>query len=355
MNNVSTDNWKEFKIEDIFETKILGGKKQVPTGSWVSTKELMSGAIPRITVSGVNNGIIGYYDSNSINYKVYENFISVSFLGTVFYQQNKASLDMKVHCLKPIQYNLNIYTATFLVTVLKSAISKFTYSDQLSSTTLVNLILKLPAIMINSGKYIPDWEYMESYVKMIETLANKKLNNILEVVGLNNYNKIDTSLWKEFSPCDFFKLLSVRKKLDSSKISTNGLIKVYSSTTENNGVAGYCDENPTYIVDDNIKMYLIFGDHTKSMFIAEESFCVMDNVKVLIPKIQDQNIIRFICTIWQKNIPNLGYARHWKIAKDVKIKLPTTEEGEPNWEYIQNFMSEIHKKTQLNLNNLVNI
>ena len=81
----------------------------MPTGSYIEKKKLFAGSIPRITVSGINNGIVGYYaeDIDNKDYRIYENFICVSFLGTVFYQNGKASLDMKVHCLKPKENNLN--------------------------------------------------------------------------------------------------------------------------------------------------------------------------------------------------------------------------------------------------------
>ena len=161
---IDTSEWKLFRVSDIFITEERGSGVQVPTGALMPKKDLEEGNLPRVTVSNYNNGIIGYYaDCDDKNYRTYENFISVSFLGTVFYQQEKASLDMKVHCLKPIGRVLNEYSAGFLVSIIRKTIANYAYSDQLSSKVLADLKLLLPATP--SGE--PDWNYMENYMKCV--------------------------------------------------------------------------------------------------------------------------------------------------------------------------------------------
>ena len=173
MNKIDTTNWDNFKIKDIFETEINKNKIQVPTGANVKRTELKDGNEARITVSGINNGIIGYYSSESENYRLYENFISVSFLSTVFYHPYKASLDMKVHCLKPKNIELNKYTGLFLVSVIRKSLLNYSYSDQISSSLLPELSIKLPYIINESGKKMPDFEYMENYIKELSEKKNQ--------------------------------------------------------------------------------------------------------------------------------------------------------------------------------------
>lgn len=179
MTRIDTNRWKEFAVNDLFVTEKTGNKVQVPTGAWLATNQLQAGDIPRVTVSGVNNGISGHYAylSND-NYRLYENFISVSFLGTVFYQIGKASLDMKVHCLKPLGIELNIYTACYLVATIKASLAHIAYSDQLSSTVLAMLKLRLPVTADGS----PDWEYMETYMQQVFQTAEEHLKILQEVI-----------------------------------------------------------------------------------------------------------------------------------------------------------------------------
>jgi hypothetical protein len=124
MNKLDISSWKEFKIAELFITETSKSKSknklQVPTGATIARKDLTDGDIPRITVTNLNNGIIGYYKNiQSDNYRVHENFISVSFLGTIFYHPYRASLDMKVHCLKLKEKSLDHYIALFLIGIIK--------------------------------------------------------------------------------------------------------------------------------------------------------------------------------------------------------------------------------------------
>ena len=176
MKQIDTRQWKEFIIKDIFITEKQGKNCQVPTGAYIEKKSLLDGNIQRITVMGTNNGICGYYANNidDKNYRIYENFISVSFLGTVFYQKEQASLDMKVHCLKPINIELNEYTGLFLVTAIGKSLKTSTYSDQISSKVLAGLSIKLP--VDETGN--PDFSYMELYMKNLEFAVSSSLTDL---------------------------------------------------------------------------------------------------------------------------------------------------------------------------------
>lgn len=165
-------------------------------------------------------------------------------------------------------------------------------------------------------------------------------------------NKVNINKWKEFSYEDFFEIISDGKKLSNKDLSDNGSTPVYSSCTSNNGRFGYTEKKADYIVNNRRPMYLIFGDHTKSMFIVKENFSIMDNVKVFIPKIINEYCIRFITTVWQKSIPNIGYARHWTIAKNIPILLPIDLTGNPDWIYMEQYMKNIEEKTKKSIKKL---
>ena len=167
---IDTSNWKKFKVGELFET-VNNNDKQIPTGANVPSQELKSGTVPRISVTGVNNGVVGYYDSTHKNYKVYNNFISVNFLGNAFYQENNASLDMKVHCLKLKNKELNKYLALFLVTIINKLTTSYSYASQLSSTSITQLQLPLPV----TPEGIPDFDYMENYMKNLTEKAKNKI------------------------------------------------------------------------------------------------------------------------------------------------------------------------------------
>lgn len=114
---------------------------------------------------------------------------------------------------------------------------------------------------------------------------------------------------------------------------------VYSSESSNNGIIGYTN-NPEFICDDEHPIYITFGDHTRTLNIAQKSFSVLDNVKVLLPRINNVRVLIFIISVWKKQIPNLGYSRHWKVAKNSIINLPV-KNGKIDFEFIDGFVAEL--------------
>jgi len=158
--------WAPFLIEDLFET-FLNRKKQiqVPTGGLVNKKSLESGNTPRITVKATDNGIAGYYKDiyDKKNYRTFNNFISVSFLGNSFYHAYKASLDMKVHCLKIKDYDYNKYTGLFISCCIDNVIKNSSYGNQLSATDIVRKKVLLPVDV--NGEI--DYKFMEDYIKIV--------------------------------------------------------------------------------------------------------------------------------------------------------------------------------------------
>lgn len=164
LNNIE---WKEFKISEIFN---------IFTGATIRQSDLIKGKIPRITATNLNNGIAFFtQETNNYNFKKFENFISISFLGSVFYQPKEVSLDMKIHGIKIKDRELNTHIALFLIPIIKRFSFKYTYGYQLSTSILKAQKLQLP---VNS-KGQPNWEFMENFMRKIEY---KKLNIYLDYI-----------------------------------------------------------------------------------------------------------------------------------------------------------------------------
>lgn len=155
-------------------------------------------------------------------------------------------------------------------------------------------------------------------------------------------HEIDTSGWKEFKVDNLFDVQKQSYKATKAELDEDDGTPVYSAETKNNGRIGYVAHAPEFIVTDDCPTYLVFGDHTKACDIVHESFVGMDNIKVLKPKyvLSDTSFL-FVSTIWSKAIPNLGYARHWPVAKKVLFKLPAVPSGDPDWDYMDAYMSKI--------------
>ncbi len=349
MKSIDIHTWKDFAIKDLFITTHKGQKLQVPTGTYIDKKQLRDGKTPRITVSGINNGIYGYFDCDSENtdYRTYENFISVSFLGTVFYQRGKASLDMKVHCLKPLHTELNEYTGLFLVTAINKCLKSSSYSDQISSTVLAELSVKLP-VDINDN---PDFSYMENYMRNRETVVNALLAKLQSARQAAVYQNINIESWKPFHLYDIFKIDS-GTKLDKVKMDTTvPKINFVGRSSVNNGITQKVNNiEGLRPYDAGCLTLALGGAYLGSCFIQEEPFYTSQNVVVLIPK---DNITfeakQFIATAIFKESQN-NYRAFIKelnahIKRDFVIKLPATAAGTPDYDYMAAYIDKIKRQS----------
>jgi len=361
MGKIDTSGWKEFRIKDLFETQKKGNKLQVPTGASVPVQDLLEdGATPRITVTGSNNGIFGFYDycgKNIADYRVFNNFVSVSFLGTVFYQEGDATLDMKVHCLKPKGITLNKYTGRFLVGAIRASLRESTYSDQISSSILPEISIKLPATPDGA----PDWAYMESYMASFETKVAESLT-LLQAAKDAGKKKVDTREWGEFRVGELFKTQMKGKKIQvptGANVPMQDMIKDgptprITVTGVNNGVFGlydYCGKNSTeYRVFRNFISVSFLG----TVFYQEGEATLDMKVHCLQPNHITLNKYtgNFLVSAIKASLRESSYSDQISstILPEMTIMLPKDKTGQPDWAYMEEYMRKVEEKVKNVLN-----
>lgn len=352
MKPIDISKWKSYKVSDIFETIKKGKQLQVPTGANIPTKELSEdGTTPRITVTGFNNGIYGYFDYNGTkpsDYRVFNNFISVSFLGTVFYQPNDASLDMKVHCLKPISVCLNKYTGQYLVSAIKASLRESSYSDQISSTVLPKVEILLPAT--DSGK--PDWKLMEDKMKQVEQIAKSNID-VLLVANKNKRETFNTNTWGEFCLSDLFNIVKGTRLTKADMI--DGDINYVGASSFNNGIT-YHIGNDEHVHPAGTLTVTYNGSDIGRTFYQDEPYWATDDVNVFYPKFSmTKEIALFLAPVIKAVGGNHVYKDKWQI-EDMKkdtILLPTNKQGKPDWNYIDEYMKKISEKVKEAIKELI--
>ena len=311
----------------------------------------MPGSTPRITVSGVSNGITGYYkDVDDANYRVYKNFISVSFLGTVFFEASRASLDMKVHCLKPLNIELNERVASFLVTMIKVALGSIEYSDQISSTVLPSLELMLPVDA--SGE--PDWAYMDEYMSAVMGESEASLENMGKVE--KEFHPANASDWCQFSIGSLFEIEKGTRLTRAAMIE--GDTPFIGATLENNGITARVG-NIGHVHPGGLMTVAYNGQKaTGKAFYQPISFWASDDVNVLYPKFSlTENIALFLAPLfWEAGRP---YSFGDKWGKDVMesdyLTLPANASGEPDWDYMDKYMRTIMESAKSDLSAMQSI
>lgn len=342
MKKIDITEWKEFEIKELFTINPTKYHR-------LTNKDLMQddGENPVIVNSSFNNGIGGY-----TNYELTEKGNVITFSDTttsdsIFYQPNDFVGYSHVQVVKPIsniekwnRYSLLFFTAIFKK---KASLMNYDYVNKFTRADALKIKVKLP--IDTNGEL--NWEYMESFIKRLETRERESTSNLTSYLNNVKLNKVDTSKWKEFDVMDLFSPKAVKNKVVIYDKKNFGITPVYASESSYKNNIGYIDDEPEFYVNDEQSMYVIFGDHTKSMRIIETNFSVTDNVKVLSPKIQSKNSLFFVMTSWLANIPDLGYSRHWSIAKKTKIKLPVKSDNTPDWDYMERYIENLKLKCNI--------
>jgi type I restriction enzyme S subunit len=120
---------------------------------------------------------------------------------------------------------------------------------------------------------------------------------------------------------DFEKCLekvTYTRKIKRKEFKENGVYPVISQ--EQGEVNGYWDnEEDLFTVD---RPVIIFGDHTQVLKYIDYSFVLgADGVKILRTK-NDIDPRYFYYFLKNIDLGNLGYARHYRLLKEVKVSYP---------------------------------
>lgn len=161
--------------------------------------------------------------------------------------------------------------------------------------------------------------------------------------------KIDTSGWKEFSVCELFGKSRLGKyHSPESLVESETGYPYICASNQNNGI--------------NQKMSLVSGDDVRPTpqniiswgkqcpyFTFHEEPCVTGQgmYYIVIPKYIPRRAIRYVITVLQSAVEGkFGYSDCFigSSMDDLKIKLPATPDGAPDWAYMESYMANLETK-----------
>ena len=179
MSNIDTSSWKEFRLDELFSAE---------SGDFDIKKEHINGlGVDVVTAGETENGILGKSD---IIAKVFDgNTITIDMFGKCTYRPDcyKMVTHARVFSLKCLFDDFDEKSGLYVTTILQKLVSGFSYSNMCSWNKIKNLSIKLPTKEFE----IPDWEYMEKYIKATEKVVirdvvewkNEMIKKTKEVVG----------------------------------------------------------------------------------------------------------------------------------------------------------------------------
>lgn len=204
---------------------------------------------------------------------------------------------------------------------------RFSYGRKPKGKKLKNIFLP----NINEiPKWVLDYKFVSPQITLIKNIG---------------FESAKTELWKWFLYSSIFLLERGKiNQITKIKNTQNGL-PVISATTTNNGIIGYlekCAENP---FPQNCITIANTGQSSVGFpTYQEELFYATNNITVLIPKFKCNKYIGlFLCTLIKKDRYKYSWGRilNETRLKNAKIKLPADNAGNPNWQFIEDYIKSL--------------
>ena len=350
MNKIDSSNWKEFSI------KSLGFA--IHHGKRIKKAERVDGDIVFLTAGKENCGVVGTIGNDV---KLWNCPITVDMFGNAFYHNYECSGDDNVYAF--INNDLSGFVKMFIASVINAKTRMlYSYIDQFRQKDAETLSVKLPT-MLNG---LPDFKYMENYMRALEDIVNSSLTNLQSVQKVGVSKTIDTSNWKNFKIEDLFFKLELKtlkkdfnKTFDVSEIQDNEFsLPLVNAKHFNNGIMYYgreCDFESSEMTIDIVKNGAIA---TGDVYAQPQKTGVLWDAYLIKPKaeVKSELVLFFLATTLEKAIKDkFSYDDKciWPKVKELSIPLPTTEQNTPDYDYMEKYMRAILGKAKNSLDVLL--
>ena len=353
MGKIDTSGWKEFKLGYI----IVGNKKQghglfeivnsvAYHGKDVTETDSDDG-INYITRSKFNNGLkarVVCLDKFKVNPAGTISFGAEN--ADFFYQTEPYITGNKMYYIDTAA--LSERACRFLKSILEATFTaNYSFSDGMIPARIYDECIKLPAAPDGA----PDWSYMESYMANLESKVAESLT-LLQAAKDAEKKKVDTREWKPFTIGELFDV-EKGKRLTKAEMKP-GNIRFIGSSASNNGCTAMIGNDKNQHSENTITV--CYNGSVGETFYQSQPFVASDDVNVLYPKFaMNQQIALFIAPLIKSASSRYDYIDKWKkeTMKADKILLPVNQNGDPDWDYMEEYMKMVQEKTEGMLNQFI--
>lgn len=331
MEKIDTSGWKEFTVGELFEVSRPVARSQA---------KYKEGNVPFVASGNYNNGVVKWCEPLEDEVLDAKGCISVSPLdGSAFYQPvdflGRGGAGSAILLLR--NEKLTEMSGLFISAVLRAALTKFSYNDQINSQTILVQGLKLPATV--EGE--PDFAYMDMYMQNVMKESEASLENLRRADKTKT--TVDTVGWDEFWLRVLFDFKLPQGDLQVKQVEDGDIPLITPSAFNNGLLQRVSSESKSTLFSANTLTVDMFGN----AYYQEEDYFVTahGHVNVLIPKMTlNKNNGMFIATaIRSMFLKKYGFSEMCtqKVLKAEKVMLPVVSEGIPDWDYMDRYMSEI--------------
>jgi len=340
MGKIDTSEWKEFLVGDLFEAYLSKDD--------IQPKNFVKGKIPLVSSGKENNGIIAFVEDEKARLWE-ENTLTIDMFGKVFYQESPyfAVSHGRVNILLP-KISMTKGCLQFIgCAIEKVASQKYAFNEMCTGTKVLKNNIKLPSTPDGA----PDWAYMESYMANLETKVAKSLT-LLHAAKNAEKKKVDTRGWGSFALGTLFNIVK-GKRLTKAEMKS-GETPFIGSSALNNGCTAMIGNDKNQHPENTITV--CYNGSVGETFYQDQPYIASDDVNVLYPKFtMNRQIALFIVPLIKGVSSRYDYIDKWKkeAMEADKIYLPVDKNGDPDWDYMEEYMKMVQRKTENVLNQFV--
>ena len=330
MKKIEELKWHEYILSELFE--ITSTKSSIDRNKL--TGEL--GDYPYVTRSDTDNGMDSFIGKQSEYIRDEGNVITIGLdTQTVFYQPADFYTGQNIQVLR--NEHLNKYVAMFIVPLIKKQMKKFNWGG--NGATLGRL-RKVTLLLPSTECKVPDYEYMEEYMKQVEVRILKKYKNYLKAKEIKAVRKkITCDHWKEFPINVIGEILSGHDIYESERIEGNN--PYVTATALQNGI-GYFVGNVNNTLSEDCISVNRNGSVGYAFFHPYKALFGNDTRRIS-PHNHNRWANFFItrAITHQKDKYGYGLKLGTERLKKQIVVLPATEENEPDYKYMENYMRNV--------------
>lgn len=279
-----------------------------------------NGDINFISRDSKNNGCVGtvrkYKDVEPFDEGLITVPLGGTFLLSGFVQPKKFYTAQNVAVLTPLR-PMSLGAKLFYCKCI--SMNRFKYSAFGREANKTLKTLKVP-------EEVPSWveEYVEKTSDLKKPFVEKDMSLENVKVGIFSYSELFT--------------VEKGKRLVISQNSKKGNCPYVSSTGKNNGFTAMLDVKPNFPANTITVCYV---GSIGEAFYQPNAYWGSDNVCVLLPKFNlNPFIAMFLITLIRMERFRFNYGRTWRKERMEKsvIKLPITNDGNPDWAFMENYI-----------------
>lgn len=352
---IDTCAWKEFHLYDIFD---------IDMGNKMDRGKMYDGPIAFVGRTANNNGINARV-GKVVNHEKYgtiepykKGCITLALggsIGSCFIQEEPFYTSQNVAVLIPktdqSDYALRFITSVITHSVLYGKYEAFT--EELNKHIKTDFVISLPTT--SDGQ--PDWNYMESYMRAVMEESEKSLENLRKADDAKHL--IDVSGWGEFRVGDLFDKLTLKclkkdfnKAIDCSEEQTDEFsLPLTNAKHFNNGIQFYGRPEDWESAEMTIDIVSNGAIATGDVYAQPQRTGVLWDSYLVKCKydITSELVLQYMSCVIQRCIKQyFGWDDKctWDKVKEQMIRLPITSTGEPDWQYMEDYMRRIMDKSK---------